>query len=76
MRLEKFVQHLVSIEADGRGIGANKRSPEDTSRPSRDVVALEGTKQTNTDLRVRSDRFQGDSTTLALCAQASPQQFD
>ena len=55
---EKLARDRVRVEADGLGIRANERAPENPGRPARNVVPFEPLKQGEADLGVRGDRRQ------------------
>jgi hypothetical protein len=70
--LGELADDLVAVQADGFGVGADKRPTEDARGPSRHVIPLQRLEERPADLRVVGDRLERDLTTLTLVAKAGP----
>jgi hypothetical protein len=55
MTIQELLHHVVGIEADRLCIAPDERTPEDSTGPTRDVVALEVAQQGDTDFGVDRD---------------------
>jgi hypothetical protein len=64
-------EHIVCVEPHALSVGPHECSPEDASRPPRDVVRFKAFEQGEGDLRVLGNALERQTSALAFATQVS-----